>query len=381
ANNDNDCSPICGNSIIENGESCDNNCPSSCYDGVVCTTDTLVGGDCNKTCSYTSISDCTAGDGCCPGACNENTDADCAATCGNNSVESGELCDGNCPETCSDGQACTSDNLVGSACTRECVFTDITNCINSDGCCPDNCNANNDNDCSPVCGNTIIESGETCDSNCPTFCDDSNSCTSDVLSGGTCTKVCSNTTITSCVSGDGCCPSACDQRTDSDCCPTDCVLYSDGFSCENDECLQPATTVCGPCGGYTLNASDTSDEGFLKYAYAYIFNRRPDTGGYAYWLGELNKTVPVERWVVIKAFIYTDTFSIHHELSPTIGEMTNEEFVAWFFDFFFRRPAEPGGITYWAAQGDKTDIVRFLSSGESGVEMQTANPPLWAPAP
>ena len=33
----------------------------------------------------------------------------------------------------------------------------------ADGCCPDGANANTDEDCSPVCGNDVMESGEECD--------------------------------------------------------------------------------------------------------------------------------------------------------------------------------------------------------------------------
>jgi hypothetical protein len=40
-------SPECGNGIVEPGENCDGNCPTSCDDGDVCTRDMLRGTDCN----------------------------------------------------------------------------------------------------------------------------------------------------------------------------------------------------------------------------------------------------------------------------------------------------------------------------------------------
>jgi cysteine-rich repeat protein len=55
--------------------------------------------------------------------------------------------------------------MTGSAaaCNVQCTNTPITSCTGGDGCCPAGCHANNDTDCSPVCGNGITEPGETCD--------------------------------------------------------------------------------------------------------------------------------------------------------------------------------------------------------------------------
>jgi hypothetical protein len=45
----------------------------------------------------------------------------------------------------------------------------VAACEDSDGCCPLGCNAYSDADCSPDCGNGVIEEGETCDppESCP----------------------------------------------------------------------------------------------------------------------------------------------------------------------------------------------------------------------
>ena len=173
--NDNDCDPVCGNMLIEEGELCEDGsaaaCATACTDNNRCTTDALEGNaaDCNVACSYTAITECDAvSDGCCPGEC--EVDPDCSTTCGNQSLEANETCDDStnfaCPTSCDDGNACTVDELVGDAdlCNAECAVTPITVCqINGDGCCPPACNANNDGDCTPVCGNRVIESGEECD--------------------------------------------------------------------------------------------------------------------------------------------------------------------------------------------------------------------------
>ncbi len=77
--------PVCGNGIVENGETCDplSSCPTSCDDGNACTADQLSGSPttCNATCSHTPISACAAGDSCCPTGCSSSNDSDCAPTC------------------------------------------------------------------------------------------------------------------------------------------------------------------------------------------------------------------------------------------------------------------------------------------------------------
>src|SRR5262249_56627485 len=75
----------CGNGVLDKGETCDpkdtaHPCPTSCDDGIACTTDQLVGSatSCTAACSHTPISACSAGDGCCPAGCNHANDADCS---------------------------------------------------------------------------------------------------------------------------------------------------------------------------------------------------------------------------------------------------------------------------------------------------------------
>jgi len=239
--NDRDCDPVCGNAVVEAGETCDppGSCPTSCNDGNACTRDTLSGSSasCTRACSFSAITTCTGGDGCCPSGCNAVNDRDCQPKCGNNVVEAGETCDppGSCPTTCNDSNACTTDTATGSSatCTRACSYTAITTCTSGDGCCRSGCTALNDSDCPAVCGNGLIEPGETCDPNssCPTSCDDANACTIDRLTGGNCAWQCSRTTITACTGGDGCCASGCSAANDYDCAGDcgDCAL-----DCRND---------------------------------------------------------------------------------------------------------------------------------------------------
>jgi len=169
ANGDADCAPQCGNGVIEAGETCDSNCPTACTDDDPCTTNTLVGNPnlCTSACVTGSVSDCGPSDSCCPNTCNSINDGDCSVRCGNGVVETGETCDppGSCNTQCGDNDACTIHTATGSAanCNFSCSFVTIASCAGNDACCPSVCNATNDSDCSPVCGNNIREGGEGCD--------------------------------------------------------------------------------------------------------------------------------------------------------------------------------------------------------------------------
>ena len=226
---DSDCSAVCPNGVVEQGETCDppSSCPTSCDDGDVCTMDRMAGSaeTCSATCINQPITTCTDGDGCCPSTCNSLNDDDCTAECSNGVVEQGETCDppSSCPTDCDDGDVCTADTMTGSSqnCNVACQHQTIATCTNGDGCCPSTCNSLNDTDCSPDCGNGVVEQGETCDppSSCPTDCDDGDVCTTDTMTGSAqnCDVACQNQAITTCTNGDGCCPSGCDAVTDTDC--------------------------------------------------------------------------------------------------------------------------------------------------------------------
>jgi hypothetical protein len=209
----------CGDGKLDPGEACDvgiaagepGACPSQCNDGAACSSDELVGSGCAATCTHVEIVDCKPDDGCCPAGCNSTNDSDCSASCGNGVVDPNESCDiaisngapGACPTECDDAIACTLDQLVGSGCLAACSHSVITQCASGDGCCPAGCNSTNDSDCSPVCGNGVLEGGELCDpaiqagttGACQTSCDDGDACTADTVSGSaaSCDLLCSHT--------------------------------------------------------------------------------------------------------------------------------------------------------------------------------------------
>jgi hypothetical protein len=291
-----DCSPTCGNGTVEAGEVCDTGivagapgaCPSAatCDDGDPCTSDFVrAAGTCSASCQHVPITMQTHGtlDGCCPAGAWHAVDADCPRACGDGQLDvPDETCDPGfpatdpraCPTACDDGDPCTLDVLQGSACQRHCVSTPITAFVSGDGCCPVHATARTDHDCAPVCGNDVVEPGESCDNGpgspepCKTSCGPSpTACLKNVLVGSaaTCTARCELAPVTACdAKSDGCCPPGCTPATDPDCsascgdgvvqsgemcdiaipagkpgaCPTSCA---DSSACTRDVLLAPGT--------------------------------------------------------------------------------------------------------------------------------------------
>jgi cysteine-rich repeat protein len=255
ATEDGDCTSICDNGVIEEGETCDPaaSCITTCTSPNVCLRAMPFGAasDCTAECALIPIMECDDGDGCCPNGCTQTVDDDCSATCGDGVIDDGETCEAGsstpCPATCDDGNACTDDVRTGSEanCNVVCTHTDVTQPEDSDGCCPDSANANNDDDCDPVCGNGAREGSEVCDGNCPSSCSDGMVCTADTLTGRatSCNARCTYPAITTPVHGDGCCPPNGNGASDDDCpsvCGNDVIepgeLCDDGGTAPNDGC-------------------------------------------------------------------------------------------------------------------------------------------------
>lgn len=226
-NNDADCPATCDNGVIENGETCDplSTCPGACP-SVGCQLRQLDNpGTCNAACSNAGlIQTCTTGDSCCPAGCTANNDGECAAVCGNGTLESGELCDGNCPTSCPQ-QGCQLYQLIDNGpCQQQCVAGGQQGtCQSGDGCCPAGCNAVNDNDCAPFCGNSVVEPGETCDGNCTVQSEPWPSGWTSTGSAATC-NIQYHVPVQTCVQGDGICPfiggtggTDCNINDDRDC--------------------------------------------------------------------------------------------------------------------------------------------------------------------
>lgn len=103
---------------------------------------------------------------------------------------------------------------------------DQASCAAGDGCCPAACNANNDSDCTPKCGNNVVEMGETCDGNCTACAAESLTCFTQTGNPSTCDLQC-HVPQQTCSAGDMCCPfvmgsngSSCSNASDTDCAGT-----------------------------------------------------------------------------------------------------------------------------------------------------------------
>ncbi len=226
--NDRDCTASCDNGTLEPTELCDPlaSCPTTCpMRG--CTLLTLKdAGTCLAHCVEAGQQTmCQSDDGCCPAGCNAGNDNDCGIVCGNGAIEGQETCDplASCPQACpADG--CRLRRLVNAGtCTAACIDDGLqTMCKNGDGCCPVGCNATNDNDCSVLCGNGVVEAGETCDPIASCMQKEaacvSDSTTTRTRSGdsGKCTFACV-ATMRTCGAADGACPPGCGPTMDRDC--------------------------------------------------------------------------------------------------------------------------------------------------------------------
>jgi len=252
---DDDCMNVelCGNGMVDQGETCDKAiaagqpgaCPVSCDDSVVCTADMLVGDvdSCTAECQNDEITTPANDDQCCPAGADANNDNDCpdSTLCGNGVVDGNEACDnaiaagmpGACPTSCDDSDACTNDTLNGMAsdCTAECANPQVTMCMDGDMCCAPGCTNDNDDDCRPTntCGNGTLDPNEECDNAiaagmpgaCPTQCAPTNTCETAQFAGmdSDCTRTCERNPITACVNGDGGCAPGCTNAMDNDCAP------------------------------------------------------------------------------------------------------------------------------------------------------------------
>lgn len=70
--------------------------------------------------------------------------------CENGILEAGETCDNNCATECTPTTlTCFSNNLTGSPqlCNVVCATQPIMECVSDDGCCPNGCTGDMDNDC------------------------------------------------------------------------------------------------------------------------------------------------------------------------------------------------------------------------------------------
>jgi len=272
--------PVCGNAVVETGETCDDGnkvsgdgCSSTCTIEPVCGNGILQTGeacdDGNKL----------SGDGC-------SSTCTIEPVCGNGVLQAGEACDdGNkisgdgCSSTCTIEPVCGNGILqAGEAC-------DDGNKLSGDGC-SSTCTIE------PVCGNGILQTGEQCDdgnklsgdgcrANCTRevcgdgirdaaeACDDGNK-----LSGDGCSSTCTIERTPACgdgvldtgevcddgnkISGDGC-RADCTREVCGDARLDPAEQCDDGNATNGDGCRSDCTFEA--CGDRRLDPGEECDDG------------------------------------------------------------------------------------------------------------------------
>ena len=237
---------VCGNGIVEPGESCD--------DG-----GTAPGDGCDSSCALEDGGACVSAGDCQSGLCASNT---CVASniCGNLTLEAGEGCDGGatCTVGCKlvVGQACNTTipgATLGSSCdSGVCDTTESTPACEAVG----------------VCGNGVLDVGEGCDDGarangdgCDDLCRIENSspctvgasCASGTCSAGTCVSlnVCGNGILEV---GEGCdggagCTVGC-KLVVGETCNTSAPGETFGPSCDSGVCdTTEVAPTCEAAGG------------------------------------------------------------------------------------------------------------------------------------
>ena len=271
---------VCGNGIVESGETCDDG-NSASNDG------------CSSTCSVESLYTCpTPGAACqlsiyCGDGILNGTEQ-----CDDGNRKPGDCCDGNCnleancacvtpvPALSPPKQVCTSTMMCGDSKVTGSEACDDGNAKSGDGCSSDCTTVEPGFNCpstggackavaKQVCGNGILEAGE--------YCDDGNSASGDgcsstcqvengyvcVVAGKACSPIasCGDATVTftrgetcddgNTKSGDGCSPQ--------------CIVEQ-GWVCDNSGQLmtpsQPSScTYTVKCGDKKIGGSETCDDG------------------------------------------------------------------------------------------------------------------------
>jgi len=299
--------PVCGNSVVEAGEDCDdgNTVTETCaYGETSCTVCDSVCAEVAGATSYCGdgTTDGTNGETCDDGAnngeplyCNATCDGITGSVCGNSVVEAGEDCDdGNTvTEECAYGE--TSCTVCDSSCAEVAGATSYcgdgtTDGTNGETCDdganngqPNYCNATCDGTTASVCGNSVIESGEQCDDGNTTSGDGcSSTCQNDAMDTNAWLTIPAGDFVMGCAAADGNC--------DADESPKHTVTLSE-YKIQKYEVTNAQYAACVTAAACTAPSSSDSYTRSPYYGnatydnYPVIYVNWTQAGEYCAWIG------------------------------------------------------------------------------------------------
>jgi hypothetical protein len=210
---------------------------------------------------------CQTGDGCCPTACNANSDQECLPVCGNGVLEASESCDP--PAMCAashaacTGSASTIRTRTGdpALCTFRCVEASRACNAAPDTFCPAGCTAAQDPDCPGDLGQTCASpaactSGKCVDGKC---CNEDCTGPCRTCATGTCLPITSGDDTPACPVGNTCGPGGqCRKKNGQSCLGT--AECDSGYCADGKCCNEACTAGCQSCGtGVCAQVRDAPD--------------------------------------------------------------------------------------------------------------------------
>ena len=131
-------------------------------------------------------------------------------------------------------------------------------------------------------------------------------------------------------------------------------------------------------------AFNRDDAGFVTDLYNTFFNRPPDSGGLAYWTGQLGQGLP--RDVALAAFLFSPEFTAYTQ--SIFGNTATRPEITLVMDFYrglLARLPDSSGFGYWlqrfrtaqcqGAAAVYTEVESISSSFMNGAEYNARNRP------
>ncbi len=127
----------------------------------------------------------------------------------------------------------------------------------------------------------------------------------------------------------------------------------------------PAATISNSFAG-SAEFADTygplTNTQFVELVYQNVLNRAPDSGGLAYWVGQLDNGV--SRGAVMSGFAESDEFVGQTGTVQAGGP--NEGATTRLYLAFFKRLPDAGGLAFWSGQLDGGNTVNNVAAGFAG---------------